>query len=324
MSTAAVDTPAGGAAWEALGTTAGLRVTDPSALESASAILAHELDVIDHVASRFRPDSELERLNARAGHLTAISDRLHEAIAVALRAARITDGLLDPTLGAALIAAGYDRDRALLEPDIGGEFEVDPSLLAATQPRYRWYDVRLVERLSHVPPAALVPAGVRIDLGATAKALTADRAAELIKQETGSGVLVSLGGDIATAGEAPNGGWEVHVTDDHRGGASAPGQRVTITGDALATSSTAALRWSHNGRSMHHILDPRTGQPARSPWRTVSVSAGNCVDANTASTAAIVLGVEAPAWLEGHGLDARLVAHDGRVQTVGAWPEEEA
>jgi thiamine biosynthesis lipoprotein len=326
MTAASVDTATGAAVWEALGTTVVLRVCDPAALEQAVAILERELDVIDRVASRFRSDSELERLNARAGHLTAISDRLYEALAVALRAARITGGLLDPTLGAALIEAGYDRDRTLLEPDDGAAAgaAVTPATPDPAAPLARWSEVGLVSRFEHIPPAVWVPAGVRLDLGATAKALTADRAAALIAEQTGSGVLVSLGGDIATAGEAPELGWTVHVTDDHRSDLSAPGQTVTIRADALATSSTTALRWSHHGRSMHHILDPRTGRPADSPWRTVSVTAGNCVDANIASTAAIVIGAAAPAWLESHGLDARLVAHDGTAHTVGGWPLEAA
>jgi thiamine biosynthesis lipoprotein len=166
-----------------------------------------------------------------------------------------------------------------------------------------------------------IPAGVRLDLGATAKAWAADRAATAAAM-SGCGALVSLGGDIATCGPAPAGGWRIHVTDDHRSDASAPGQTVSILSGGLATSSTAARRWSQDGRVMHHIIDPATGRPARSMWRTVSVAADTCTDANIATTAAFMRGESAPAWLEQVGLPARLVNHDGRVRTVGDWPAE--
>lgn len=159
-----------------------------------------------------------------------------------------------------------------------------------------------------------------LDLGATAKALCADRAAAAAARATGAGVLVSLGGDIAIAGGAPAGGWTIHVTDDHRSGPEAPGQTIAIAGGGLATSSTTTRRWRHDGRLMHHILDPWTGSPATGPYRTVSVAAADCVRANTASTAAIVLGDGAPAWLTERALPARLVAHDGAVTVLGGWP----
>jgi thiamine biosynthesis lipoprotein len=166
--------------------------------------------------------------------------------------------------------------------------------------------------------------GTRLDLGATAKALAADRAAAAIAAATGSPTLVSLGGDVATAGPVPAGGWTVHVTDDHRAGPDAPGQRIALRGGALATSSTSVRRWRRGGRTVHHIVDPSTGEPASRAWRTVSVTAASCVDANTASTAAIVRGADAPAWLESLGLPARLVDPAGAVVRVGAWPRDAA
>jgi thiamine biosynthesis lipoprotein len=162
--------------------------------------------------------------------------------------------------------------------------------------------------------------GARLDLGATAKAWAADRCAELIAGRVGGGVLVSLGGDIAVAGPAPDGGWRVRVTDDHAAGPDAAGQTVAITSGGLATSSTTVRAWSRDGRRMHHIVDPATGQPARSCWRTVSVAAGTCTDANAASTAAIVRGAAAVAWLEDLALPARLVREDGSVEVTAGWP----
>jgi FAD:protein FMN transferase len=165
-----------------------------------------------------------------------------------------------------------------------------------------------------------IPAGVKLDLGASAKAWAADRAAAAAECRVGCGVLVSLGGDVATAGAAAIGGWQIRVTDDHRSDHSAAGQTVTIESGGLATSSTTVRRWSHGGCTMHHIIDPHSGAPVRGRWRTVSVAAASCVDANTAATAALVRAGAASAWLDQLGLPARLVDQQGKITTVGGWP----
>jgi thiamine biosynthesis lipoprotein len=311
--------------WEALGTTALIRVDDPAALQDAAAILSRELAAIDLAASRFRPDSELARVNRGAGRFTPLSPLLWEAIAVALRAAHDTGGAVDPALGEAIRVLGYGRDFSELEP--GGRDDTDPA--QAGRPRAPALIARRLRGweqigLSADPPGVTIPVGMELDLGATAKALCADRAAAAAARATGAGVLVSLGGDIAIAGRAPAEGWAIHVTDDHRSDPRAPGQTIAIGSGGLATSSTTTRRWRHEGRVMHHILDPRTGAPAAGPYRTVSVAAADCVRANTASTAAIVLGDEAPAWLNERGLPARLVARDGNVTVLGRWPAEPA
>jgi thiamine biosynthesis lipoprotein len=131
---------------------------------------------------------------------------------------------------------------------------------------------------------------------------------------------VSLGGDIAVAGPAPAGGWPIGISDDHAAEASAA--TVAISEGGLATSSTTVRRWRRGGLPAHHIVDPATGLPAAVVWRTVSVAAASCVDANVAATAAIVRGDSAPAWLAAAGLPARLAAADGRVVTLGGWPRE--
>ena len=165
-----------------------------------------------------------------------------------------------------------------------------------------------------------VPAGVSLDLGASAKALAADRAAAAAVRATGAGVLVNLGGDIAVAGPSPDEGWAVRACEDHRDGPEAPGQTVAIRSGGLATSSTTSRRWRRGSQAAHHIVDPATGLPAREVWRAASVAAATCVDANAASTAAIVRGARAPAWLHAAGLPARLVAVDGSITTAGGWP----
>jgi FAD:protein FMN transferase len=292
------------ASWPALGTTASVYVTDANALEAARAAVEHELDAIDSACSRFRDDSDLMRANARAGHPSPVAPLLAEAIAVALRAARLTGGMVDPTIGEALVLAGYDRDFARLRPTTG-------PLRAVRVPG--WHTVKLDREHALL----MLPRGVRLDLGATAKALAADRAAAAAARAADeAGVLVNLGGDIAVAGTAPAQGWTVGVGDDHRGPAD---QTLTIRSGGLATSSTVVRCW---GPGRHHIIDPRTGIPAGPHWRTASVAAASCVDANTASTAAIVLGPSAPAWLAERDLPARLVARDGAVTIVGSWPQE--
>jgi thiamine biosynthesis lipoprotein len=168
--------------------------------------------------------------------------------------------------------------------------------------------------------AIRIPRGVRLDLGATAKAWAADRAADAVYEATGVGSLVSLGGDIATAGAAPGDGWRIYVTEDHRDGLNSDGQLVAISSGGLATSSTTTRRWEKDGKINHHIIDPETGVPVASVWRTASVAAATCVDANIASTAALVRGSGCVEWLAGYGLPARLVAQDGRVVAVGDWP----
>jgi thiamine biosynthesis lipoprotein len=308
------------AEWSALGTSVVLKVRDPEALEEARAIVAEDLARVDRACSRFRADSDLSRVNARPGHRVRVDEVLAEAIEVALRAARLTDGDVDPALGAALVLCGYDRDWELMgsaRRERASAVRTLPSTIRA-HVRGGWKTIEFDRDLCMVR----VPRGVELDLGATAKAWAADRAARAVYEATGSGVLVSLGGDIATAGGGPPGGWRVHVTDDHRAGPDAPGQTITISGGGLATSSVAVRRWVHRGAPMHHIIDPRRGTPVSAVWRTVSVAGGDCADANIASTAAMVRGADAPAWLEARALPARLVAPNGAVLTVAGWPQE--
>ncbi len=308
------------AAWRALGTSATIVVSDAAALADARAAVERELAAIDLACSRFRDDSELMALNAAAGGApVAVSPLLARAIGVALRAARTTRGAVDPTLGAELVRAGYDRDFAELPPaqaDAAGMGDGGAGAGGAPRRRSAWTAVRLDRREGTVT----LPAGVALDLGATAKALAADRAAHAAHTAARCGVLVSLGGDIAVAGPAPDAGWAIRVTDDHAGPQDALGQTVTIRSGGLATSGTTVRRWQADGAPRHHILDPRTGEPAAVVWRTASVAAATCVDANTASTAAIVRGVDAAPWLLRHGLPARLVSASGRVLLLGAWP----
>jgi thiamine biosynthesis lipoprotein len=297
--------------FRALGTTAHVCVTDPAALDPAVSAVEEELAAIDVACSRFRDDSELTALNRSGGRPFAAGPLLLEALEVAIRAAELTDGDVDPTIGRSIKGLGWNCDYAVLvsrrEQD---RFEIVPAA--------GWRAIAIDRDRSVVR----VPAGVEIDLGATAKALAADRSAHAAALATGSGVLVNLGGDLAVAGPPPADGWSILVTDDHRSSPDADGQTIAVREGGLATSSTTVRRWRAGGDEHHHILDPRSGLPAEEVWRTVSVAAATCVDANTASTAAVVRGREALSWLREAGLPARLVGLDGTVAYTGSWPEE--
>ena len=175
-------------------------------------------------------------------------------------------------------------------------------------------------RLSPATRRLEIPAGVEIDLGATAKALAADDGAAAALAATGGAVLVSLGGDVAVAGDAPPEGWHIQMAEDSRASITPDGETIAIRTGGVATSSTTVRRWRRGGVELHHIIDPATGLPAAGPWRTVSVVAGSCVDANIAATAAIVRGASAAAWLETIGLPARLIDREGVAVRVGGWP----
>jgi thiamine biosynthesis lipoprotein ApbE len=299
------------ASWKALGTTARLVVTDPARLGIAGDMLAADLDAVDRACSRFRPDSEIRTL---AGTSVTLSPLLAEAVAVAIRAAQLTDGDVDPTVGAAMNAIGYDRDFPQVRLD-------GPPLRLTARSVPGWQHL-------HLDGTQLtMPAGVELDLGATAKAWAADRSATAIAAALGCGVLVSLGGDIAVAGPPPETGWCIRVQDvtsDPADPAEGPHALVAIRDGGLATSSTKARRWRRGGDVLHHILDPRTGLPATPVWRTVSVAAGTCADANAASTAAIIRGRDAMPWLASRRLPARLVDVRGAVFTVAGWPTASA
>jgi thiamine biosynthesis lipoprotein len=295
--------------WEAWSCRIRVVVTDPAALDEARGVLTGDLAAVDLACSRFRDDSELAAAEA-AGTWVAVSPLLADLVGTALRAARRTEGDVDPTVGAALAGLGYDRDFAAL----------DATGTAVRVPVPGWRRIQLAGDRVRIAP------GVRVDLGATAKARTADLAARRIAGRTGAGCLVSLGGDIAVAGSPPEGGWRIRVEDvtgDPDAPPSGPCTVVTIRDGGLATSSTRARRWRRNGVELHHLLDPRTGLPPARSWRTVSVAAGSCVDANTVSTAAIVRGQRVWPWLRSTGLPARLVAEDGAVFTAGGWPSDQ-
>ncbi len=291
--------------WELWSTRARLVVTDPGALDEATARVRMLLDEVEMAASRFRDDSEIRTLTPGADGTVEVSPMLADLLTEALEAARTSGGAVDPTVGAALSALGYDRDIRLVES--GG------TLVARIRQVPGWHRLRLAGR------RLTLPAGIELDLGATAKAVAADRAAALVAERMGVGVLVSLGGDIATAGPAPLDDWQIRVQDTD----AEPHADISLpAGGAIATSSTVRRTWRRGGETLHHIVDPATGRPAEPVWRSVTVVAATCAVANTAATATIVKGRGGLGWLTARGLPARLVDSAGEVHLCGGWPDE--
>lgn len=289
--------------------TVAVATAEPGRLAVARAAVDRVVAAMDAACSSYRGDSDLALVNAAAGHAVRVSGLFVQVLRAAIRAAELTDGLVDPT--AARDATAIARDAGGTARDGGG-------------PRGRrgrdWRSIHL----NRSRGTASVPAGVALDLGAVGKAFAADTAARLAAGAAECGVLVALAGDIAVAGPVPAAGWPVRVADDHRPGPHGelpPGQDITLrVPGGLATSSLTVRTVELPGGTVTHIVDPRSGLPVRGPWRTVSVAAGSCVDANTASTAAIVCGSAAVGWLAERRLPARLVHGDGWVTTVAGWP----
>ena len=295
----------------ALGTSVRVLTTDPEELPAAELAVREILEDVDGAYSRFRGDSELSKLNAGAGRTIGASSLLASAITTALTAANVTHGAVDPTIGTAIRIAGYDDDFSRIAPDRG-----PVTLQAVKVPGWQ------VVRVDRVSRSVFLPTGVELDLGSTGKALAADLAAHAARTAMNNGgVLVSLGGDIAIAGEPPDGGWRVLVAEDSAVPPDSDGQVICVGSGGVATSSTTVRRWTRGGTVLHHIIDPRTGQPTSGPWRTVTVLARTCVEANTAATAAIVYGEAAVEWLQVRRLPARLVENDGTIHYIGPWPD---
>jgi thiamine biosynthesis lipoprotein len=296
----------------AIGTTAVVAVTDGSRADEALALLADELGALDEACSRFRPDSELRQVEAHGrGRPVPVSPLLFEALEVACQVAVDSAGIVDPTIGSALIELGYDRDFDQIGSD-DRLTEPDP------RPAPGWWRIEL-------DPAArtvAIPIGVHVDLGATAKALAADRAAARLAGTLDCGVLVNLGGDVAVAGPTPADGWAIGIAPECTTSVALVEQVVTIVDGGLATSGTTARSWMRNGRRVHHIVDPWTGEPAPAVWSLVSVAAASCVEANAWSTAAVVWGRDAVGILASQGVAARLVDAEGNVERCGGWPDD--
>jgi thiamine biosynthesis lipoprotein len=277
-------------------------------VDDAAAIVARLMTDVARAVSRFRADSELESVNDAAPRLLPVGPLTMTLVEVALDAARRTDGAVDPTIGRHLTAWGYDAD---IETVRGARVPREGARMTAAAAD--WRKVALDHDLGRIGVAR----GLRLDVGATAKAWTADEAARRVAARHRCPVLVEVGGDVAVAGpsDAP---WSVRVAEV----ADGPGELIGLTRGGLATSSIIARRWRTTSGAAHHVIDPRTGAPADGAVRTATVWSSSCVAANTYSTAALVWGRSAAARLALAGVDARLVEDSGTIVRVGAWPEQ--
>jgi len=295
--------------FRALGTTATVVVPDQSHADEAQHILRAEITAMDRACSRFRADSELAYLHANAGRALAVSPLLFEALDVAYSVAERTQGAVDPTVGNAMERLGYDRDFE--------QIETRPLQMTEHGPVPGFRHLHLDRKRK----TARIPRGVRLDLGSSAKALLADRAAAHVARELGSGALVSIGGDVAVAGEPPIDGWAIGIAIDSSTGPDDADQVVAIRHGGLASSSAEVRTWPMGGEQVHHIVDPATGRSAVPHWRLVTAAGASCVDANALSTASIVWGDQAVERLRPFDQAVRLLRHDGEVLTLGGWPE---
>ena len=238
----------------------------------------------DCIFSRFREGSELNRVNASPSDVVVVSETFARAVRAALAAARATNGLVDPTVGAALLSAGYDQDFELLG--------ADPRPTGSPVPG-TWRSVSLTGRL-------LSRGGTLLDLNGVVKGLVVDEALRLLPERN----FVSAGGDLATSGDV--------VVALPGGGA------VRLESGGLATSGKTGRRWLRGGVEQHHLIDPRTGRPSRSRWDEVTVAASSCLSADVAARAAFLLSEDGPGWLDERGLPGRFLA-DGTAFENDAW-----
>jgi FAD:protein FMN transferase len=299
--------------WPAIGTHATVVVQRPDHADAAEMILRAEIDVFDRACSRFRGDSELQVVHAHAGRPVPVSDALFEALAVACAVAHRTAGAVDPTIGNAIERLGYDRDLSEVGRQPG-------SALLDLDPAIGYMHVQLDRGRRTVR----IPRGVKLDLGSSAKALIADRAAARIAGAVGAGALVSIGGDVAVAGEPPPEGWAVGIAVSSSRPAGEADQVVAIRRGGLASSSPSVRRWTVGDREVHHIVDPMTGDCVSPYWTLVSATGADCVEANAVTTAALVWGHQALRRVPSFDQAVRLVRHDGRIFSLNGWPEQRA
>jgi FAD:protein FMN transferase len=291
----------------AIGTKVFVAVRDLRDLPAAERLARRVIADVDATCSRFRDDSDLARVNRSPGRWVAVDPLLVAAVEVACLAAARSEGLVHPLLGRPLVELGYDRDFGLLT-------ETHAEAVPVTAPPLEsWRDIRLTD------DGVLIPDGTALDLGATGKAWCADLIATAFERNLRGSAVVSVGGDVRIA--RPDGRpWRVAVSEHPD---RPPAETIAMRAGAVATSTTRVRRWTRHGVRRHHLLDPRTGLPAPEVWRTVTAVAETCVAANTATTAAVVLGTPAPVWLGSAASAARLVHRSGRVHRLGSWPRQE-
>jgi FAD:protein FMN transferase len=299
------DTTATFQVWGMSGT---LATEHPTQMRFAEKRLWARLAEFDSACNRFRADSELSRLNERAGETVSISETLERALVSAIQSREETHGLCDPSVLPALLALGYDVDY--------DELRERGDVALATPVPSVGADAFALDLDEHT--VTLAP-GNQLDLGASAKALVADLVADDVAPH--GGVVVEVGGDVAVRGHGPQGLWAIGLSASLHLTGREP--RIGIEHGGVATSSITARTWSAGGRHVNHVIDPRTGRCADGPYASATVSASSCVLANAFATAALLWGEDAGYHVAQAGLSGRLVRRDGTVEYVGGWPADE-
>jgi FAD:protein FMN transferase len=246
---------------------------DPRMFERALRTVASIFEREEQRFSRFREDSELAHVNHSAGTWVEVSRPFMNVLRLALEGAEATEGLFDPTVLPALVAAGYDRDFSSIEAQ-------DSTSKPRAVPCGRWRDVEVRREVTRLPP------GVGIDLGGLVKGWTADVAAEAVVATGLDWVVVNAGGDLRIVGEAP----PLPIGIEEPGCFHESACVVRVEDGALATTSMMHRRW---GRDLHHVIDPRLGLPARTPIVQATVWSATCAAAEISSKRAFLEGVPA-------------------------------
>jgi len=249
--------------------------------------------------SRFRPDSELCRLNAAAGRPVAVARITFDLLRHAVLSWERTAGACDPTIAAAMVAAGYDRDFPSIAPDgpVLERSNVGPAPGCAG----------IV--LDPIVGSVTLPPGVTLDLGGIAKGFAADIVADELSAAGAIGVCVNLGGDLRVIGTPPSDdAWTVEVEEaDDR-------PLLALAEGGVATTSRRRRTWRRGGTEYHHVIDPRTGAPAQVPWLAATVIAGRACDADVFAKAAFLAPdvAGANAALRSVGATGLLIGGDGK------------
>ena len=260
--------------FRAMGTSIGLVTTslaDPADFSEAIRGAESAFRTYEQRFSRFRETSELSKVNAGRGSWTPVSEEFSSMLIAAVDGARRTDGLFDPTVLPALVAAGYDRD---FDDVLAGARDT----LRTAEPCGRWTEIELDGNRLRLPP------DVGLDFGGIAKGWTVDVAVEFTAALL-PWVLVAAGGDLRVKGEVPARGLDIAVEDPHDPGAEV--LRLRLVDGSLATSSVTRRAW---GPNLHHLIDPRTSLPARTGVVQATSWALTCREAELRSTWALLEG----------------------------------
>ena len=288
--------------FHAMGTTVALLLPS-AASEQATQSVADLFATWEQALSRFRPDSELSRLNAQVGQPVVVSPLLLRVLTAALDAAEATQGIYDPTLLRQLIALGYDRSFDTLSGSVPAT-----STLVVGGGAWRGIQIDRGKRL------VMLPDGAQLDFGGIAKGMAVDAALDLLREHGVTAALVNAGGDLGMLGTPP--------ALDHWPVQTPTGEVVALRGGALATSGIGRRQWMQGGQRRHHLLDPRSGESARSGLWSVTVAADRCMQAEVAAKAALILGPAAGVnFLQQHRLSGLLIREDGTCSATGAWPQ---